>query len=61
MIIAHTEYRPESDIQVRIHRRDCDDPFIMSLTFGTSIHLSLHDVQRLHLELTAALYEWDEE
>jgi len=59
MIISATQYNAESDIKVRIHDRDCAEPIIMRLSFGTSVHLSLSDAKRLHLELTSVLDEWE--
>jgi glycine cleavage system regulatory protein len=59
MIISATQYNAESDISVRMHWTESNDPFVMRLSLGTSVHLSVADAKRLLLELTAVLDEWE--
>lgn len=59
MIISATQYNAESDIKVRMHEPQSDDPFVMRLAFGTSVHISVADAKRLLLDLTAVLDEWE--
>lgn len=62
MIIAHNEYHAESSIEVNVYRTaPSNEPILMRLTDGTTIHMSIKDASKLHLELTAALYEYEEE
>lgn len=60
MIISSNQYNVESDIKVRLYETTkSTTPFLVCIADGTTIHMSLADVQRLHLELTAAMYEYD--
>ena len=62
MLISHNEYNAESSIKVGIYRTaPSNEPILMRLTDGTTIHMSIKDASKLHLELTAALYEYEEE
>jgi hypothetical protein len=62
MIISSTQYNVEPDIKVRLYTTaKSDTPFLVTISDGTTIHMSLADVQRLSLQLTAALYEYDTE
>ena len=62
MIIAHNEYHAQPDIDVTIYRTSySNEPFIVRVSDGTSIHMSHDDAKRLHLQLTAAIYEYEEE
>lgn len=62
MIISHSQYDATPDIEVTIYRKaPSKQPFIVRLADGLAIHMSPVDASRLHLQLTSALYEWDEE
>jgi hypothetical protein len=65
MIISSTQYNVEPDIKVRLYTTaKSDTPFLVTISDGTTMtaqHMSLADVQRLSLQLTAALYEYDTE
>jgi len=62
MIVSHNQYNVPADIQVSIWRKsETNQPFIVQLVDGLSVHLSQKDASSLHLQLTAALYEYEEE
>lgn len=62
MIIGHTAYNVTPDIDVRLFRSyRSTTPFLVQVCEGTTIHMSLEDVQALQLQLTAAMYEYDTE
>jgi len=61
VIITQNQYNVEPDIEVTIYDKSpSKQPFIIRVADGTSIHMSHADVSRLHLQLTAALYEYEE-
>ena len=60
MIISTLNSNPTVNIEVSLWQQGAStEPFIVYIADGTTIHMSLADVQRLHLELTAAMYEYD--
>ena len=61
MIISHSQYNATPDIDVTIYSKTkSQQPFIVRVTDGMSVHMSHQDASRLHLQLTAALYEYEE-
>ena len=62
MIISTSNYWPQVDINVYLYQNGATtEPFIVKLADGATIHMSLDEVQTLHLQLTAAMYEYDTE
>lgn len=59
MIISTQVYNVTPDIEVRLLKSRSNSPFIVQFTDGSSVHMSLKDVQALQLQLTAAMYEYD--
>lgn len=59
MIISNSNYWPKADIEVSLYKGASTEPFLVQFALGTTIHMSLEEAQRLHLELTAAMYEYD--
>lgn len=58
IITLHAQ--PEPDIEVYVWRSPTTEPIIMRLANGTAVHLTHKDASALHLQLTAALYEYEE-
>ena len=62
MIISQTQYHAEPEIDVSIYKiSPSPEPFIVRVADGTVVHMSHDTAKLLHLQLTAALYEYDEE
>lgn len=59
MIISNSNYWPEVDIQASLYQGSTSEPFIVRFANGTTIHMSPEEVQTLHTQLTAAMYEYD--
>ena len=58
IITTHSEPTPDIDVSVWPHAST--EPIIMRLANGNYVHLSVAEASRLHLQLTAALYEYEE-
>ena len=62
MIIATFNANPTINIDVSLYDKGAStEPFIVRFANGNSVHMSLNEVQQLHTQLTAALYEYDNE
>ena len=62
MIIATFNSDPTVNIDVSLWQRGATtEPFVVRFAHGNSIHMTLNEVQQLHTQLTAALYEYDNE
>jgi len=62
MIISQNQYHAVPEIEVTIYKvAPTTTPFIVRVSDGTVVHVSHNDAKLLHLQLTAALYEYDEE
>ena len=60
MIISTLNSNPTVNIEVSLWQQGAStEPFIVRIASGNSIHMSLREAERLHLQLTAALYEYD--
>lgn len=60
MIISTFNGKPEIDIDVSLWMHSASaEPFIVRIANGNVIHMSLAEAQRLHTQLSAALYEYD--
>ena len=62
MIIATFNANLTINIDVSLYDKGAStEPFIVRFANGNSVHMSLNEVQQLHTQLTAALYEYDNE
>ena len=62
MIISTLNTNPTVDIEVSLWQHGATtEPFIVTIANGNTIHMSLREAQLLHLQLTAAMYEYDTE
>jgi len=62
MIISTLNTDPTVDIEVWLYEHGAStEPFIIRIANGNTIHMSLNEAQRLHTQLTAAMYEYDTE
>ena len=60
MIINTLNSNPTVNIEVSLWERGAStEPFIVRVANGNTIHMSHSEAQRLHTQLTAALYEYD--
>ena len=60
MIIATFNANPTINIDVSLWPNGpTTEPFIVRFANGNSVHMSLSEAQRLHTQLTAAMYEYD--
>lgn len=60
MIISTLNTDPTVDIEVSLWQYAASkEPFIVNIANGNTIHMSHNEAQRLHTQLTAALYEYD--
>lgn len=60
MIIATFNANPTINIDVSLYDKGAStEPFIVRFANGNSVHMSLSEAQQLHLQLTAAMYEYD--
>lgn len=60
MIISTFALPDTVDIKVSVWPHATTEPFVMRLANGNSIHLTHEEASKLHLQLTAALYEYEE-
>ena len=60
MIISTFAIPTNIDITVKVWPHPSTEPFIMTLANGNSVHLTHAEASTLHLQLTAALYEYEE-
>ncbi len=62
MLIATLNTDPQVDIEVTLWPHgETTEPFVVRIANGNAIHMSLREAQQLHLQLTAAIYEYDNE
>jgi hypothetical protein len=58
----HNQYHAVPDIEVTLYKvAPTTTPFIVRVADGTAVHMSHDDAKLLHLQLTAALYEYEGE
>lgn len=61
MIISTFAIPDHIDIDVSLWPHPTNEPFIMRLANGNTVHLRHEEASRLHLQLAAALYEYEED
>lgn len=60
MIVSTLLTETKTDISVEVWPHASTEPIIIHLAQGNYVHLSVAEASRLHLQLTAALYEYEE-
>ena len=62
MIISQNQYHAVPDIEVTLYKvAPTTTPFIVRVADGTVVHRSHDTAKLLHLQLTAAIYEYEGE